>query len=61
MIQVQSKEDLTNEFILEIDDVLFIQTMAYKTFGNKQLFVNKIRDLMVRYKMMNNIIQLIQL
>jgi len=59
MLQINTYNDLTNDFILEISDELFTTTLAYNTFIHKQLFVNKIRDKQIRYKMLQNILQIV--
>ena len=57
MLQIKDfKIDLTNDFVLNIDDDLFTTTSAYRNFGNKQTFVNKIIDKHVRYIMLKNIL-----
>jgi len=48
---------LTDENILDISDELFETTLAYNIFGNKQIFISKIKDETIRYKMLKNIIQ----
>jgi hypothetical protein len=58
MLQIKTKELLTNQFILEISDDLFIKTKAYNAFQNKQIFLDKIKDFTLRYKFMDNIIYL---
>ena len=55
MLQIKTIENLTNEYILDISDELFAQTMAYRTFRTKHIFIDKIKDLTVRYNMMKNI------
>ena len=57
MLEVNLYDDLTDEFILEISNELFITTMAYNAFKNKQILINKIRDRKVRYTMLKNILQ----
>jgi hypothetical protein len=59
MLQINTYNDLTNEFILEISDELFTTTTAYTIFIHKQLFVNKIHDKQIRYKMLQNILQIV--
>lgn len=59
MLQINSYNDLTNEFILEISDELFTTTMAYNTFTHKQIFINKIHDKQIRYKMLKKILQIV--
>ena len=44
MLKINTYDDLTNDFILEISDKLFITTTAYNTFTHKHVFVNKIHD-----------------
>ena len=61
MLQINTYNDLINEFILEISDELFTTTMAYNIFKHKQLFVNKIHDNQVRYRMLRNILQIVPL
>ncbi len=58
MLQINGHADLTDQFILEINDNLFVTTVAYSSFGTKQMFVNKIHDTQVRYTMLKNILQL---
>ena len=58
MQQINTINYLTDKCILNISDDLFIQTQAYKTFNNKEQFVNKIHDKNIRYKMMKNILLL---
>ena len=57
-LNITSTENLTDAFILEISDELFARTMAYTAFKSKQLFINKINDLNVRYSMIKNIVQI---
>lgn len=59
-MQLATYDDLTDEFILGINDELFSTTMAYSAFRNKQLFVSKIHDKHVRYHMMKNIITVLR-
>ena len=58
MLQIKTINELTDEFILNINDTLFIQTIAYKTFQTKQIFISKIHDKSIRYKMITNILQI---
>ncbi len=60
MLEIKLYDDLTNEFILEISDELFATTMAYNTFKNKHIFINKIHDRQVRYTMLKNILILVR-
>ena len=59
MLQIKTYNDLTDEFILKISDTLFITTMAYNGFRTKQVFINKICDKQIRYKMLKNILHLV--
>ena len=59
MLVIKQYDDLTNEFILEISNELFTTTMAYRTFENKQIFMNKIHDKHVIYTMLKNILLLV--
>ena len=60
MLQIKDYNiELTDEFVLNINDDLFITTNAYITFKNKQTFVNKIIDKKIRYKMLQNILQIV--
>ena len=56
MLQIKKIDELTDEFILNIDETLFIQNIAYNTFQTKQLFISKIHDKTIRYKMITNIL-----
>jgi len=55
-IVIENETCLTNEFILNINDNLFIKTTAFNIFGNKVTFTNKINDKNLRYKMLKNIL-----
>lgn len=56
MLQIKKIDEFTDEFILNIDETLFIQTIAYNTFQTKQLFISKIHDKTIRFKMITNIL-----
>lgn len=59
MLEIKYYSELTNEFIMNIDDNLYLTTTAYKTFKNKQTFVDKIHDTRVRHVMLKNILQIV--
>ena len=50
--------NFSDEEILNIPDDLFQQTLAYRYYGNKILFVRKIKDLTIRQKMLREIVHL---
>ncbi len=50
-------DSLTDSFVLEMSDELFVTTMAYKAFTNKQTFINKISDKHVRFQMLKNVLE----
>ncbi len=60
MLQINTIEELTNEFILEISDEMFKNTVAYKAFKTAQIFISKIHihDKALRYSMIKNIIKI---
>lgn len=43
---------MTDEEVMAMDDVLFMQTQAFHAFGTKQLFIQKIHDHAVRRMML---------
>ncbi len=43
---------MTDEQVLAMDDAVFMQTQAFRTFGSKQVFIEKIRDFSVRQLML---------
>lgn len=56
-IEIIDYDELTDEFINEIiNDKLFMFTTAYKTWGDKHIFCNKIKDPQLRFIMMKNIL-----
>jgi hypothetical protein len=50
-------EHLTNDFIMNIDENVFMKTLAFNTFGNKITFINNITDKAIRFQMLQNILQ----
>lgn len=59
MITINDYNVLTDNYILNIDDTLFIGTQAYRTFSNKQRFIHVIKDNYIRFKLMKDIMQFI--
>jgi len=57
-IQIVNVDCLTDEFIRGVDDELLLQTYGVKAFGTVEIFLNKIKDKMVRYTMMKSAFQL---
>jgi len=55
-IKITSYDDLTDEFILEVSDKLFQNTLGYNAFKSKKIFVNKIKDKHLRYNFLKNIL-----
>jgi hypothetical protein len=49
-------EYLTNEFIMNIDDHLFMKTSAFIAFSNKITFINTVTDKTIRFQMLKNIL-----
>lgn len=45
---------MTDDEIMRMDDEVFMQTQAYRAFGTKQMFIQKIRDITMRRKMLLN-------
>lgn len=43
---------MTDEQVMAMDDALFMQTQAFRAFGTKQLFIQKIHDQVVRLSML---------
>ncbi len=43
---------MTDEEVMAFDDMAFSQTQAFRTFGTKQVFIQKIHDPAVRRKML---------
>lgn len=43
---------MTDNEIRTMDDNLFIQTQAFFTFRTKEIFIQKIRDITIRRKML---------
>jgi hypothetical protein len=59
MMQIRSTNDLTNSFIMGINDLLFATTRAHNTFRNKNTFVNAINDKHIRFMFINNIVKIV--
>jgi len=60
MIEIRSIDELTDSYVLEIDDTLFKQTVAYWAFKSKESFIDKVKDLFMRHKMMKTIFIIIK-
>ncbi len=43
---------MTDEQVLAMDNAIFMQTQAFRAFGSKQVFIEKIHDLTVRQLML---------
>lgn len=57
-IVINNYSVLTNDYVLAISDELFNQTIAYKAWGNKQRFIDKMHDFAIRFKQLKPIITL---
>lgn len=60
MYSITNYGDLTDNFILDMEDNLFMTTTAYRTFGSKNRFVSKIHEPVIRFKMLKNIVTFTQ-
>ena len=57
MIQIHNHDNLTDEFIMNnISDNSFQLTLASRTFLDKNIFIRKIHDKTIRYKMLKEIL-----
>ncbi len=44
---------MTDAQIMAMDDTVFAQTAAFRTFHTKEMFIRKIVDVAIRRKMLN--------
>ena len=56
MLSISSHRELTNSFIMEIPDDMYALTKAYREYGEKYKFCEKITDKFVRYMMLKSCI-----
>lgn len=52
---IRTPNYLTNEYILNMDENIYNKTSACKTFGSKRIFIDKIKDPHIRYKMLMSV------
>ncbi len=43
---------MTDEEVMAFDDIAFMQTQAFRAFGTKQVFIQKIHDATMRRRML---------
>lgn len=58
IIVINSPEQLTDSFIMDIPDELYSKTKACYNYPDKNVFCEKIKDFCVRYIMLKSVLRL---